>query len=602
MTPSTARAGEYGTFVLAVEMDGIALGAGARISVRPLVRVANYWSGVQDEYPERDNYAVTNVPGDVETELRVENGWNLVLTVTKGTLPAAGTVEFVYGDTAGGSPGLKTGPLAGKAELQVEYSEGEGREPCSLPPVFVSILPGPAVAILAHTRAPSATRKRELSVRALDEFGNTVTDAGASLDLETVPGLEQETPLAFPGEGKAHCRTEFELPETFVCGCFEVSLSSPPLQARSDPIDVRRDVYWGDLHCHTRIGQALETPEFLYEYGRDDGALDFMCHVEHYAGTPARWFYGKPGSSVAEEEMASYIEDSWARQKELIEHYAEPGRFVPFLGYEWASNIYGHMHVIYRDVDEDVVYPHDFYDREDTPAKLFEKLADRKALVIPHHPSWPVNNGGVSGMDWSFYDERLVRLVEMCSKHGVSEYFGCPDAIPWQAADGAVRAALTRGYRLGFVGSTDSHASRPGSYGLTGDLWGRFGGITAVFAESLDRESIFDALKNRLCYATTGARMLLDFSVNGMPMGSELTVPAGQARAFSMKAMGTGRLQHVELVRNNEVIHRYTCGGPGMEEVCHDWSPPAGEACYYMRVMQADGHQGWSSPIWIDPS
>lgn len=33
-----------------------------------------------------------------------------------------------------------------------------------------------------------------------------------------------------------------------------------------------------------------------------------------------------------------------------------------------------------------------------------------------------------------------------------------------------------------------------------------------------------------------------------------------------------------------------------------DKSPQPGETSYYVRVTQADGHQAWSSPIWVEAS
>ena len=47
-------------------------------------------------------------------------------------------------------------------------------------------------------------------------------------------------------------------------------------------------IFWGDLHCHSNLGQALEGPDFLYIYARDEERLDFICHTEHDAGTEDR--------------------------------------------------------------------------------------------------------------------------------------------------------------------------------------------------------------------------------------------------------------------------------------------------------------------------
>jgi hypothetical protein len=125
--------------------------------------------------------------------------------------------------------------------------------------------------------------------------------------------------------------------------------------------------------------------------------------------------------------------------------------------------------------------------------------------------------------------------------------------------------------------------------------------VTAVFADGLDRESIFQALKNRRCYATTGARVFLDFSVNGHPMGADVRMQPEEERVFSMEVMGTSPLRRLELVRNGEVAYRMRpdSDDTNLTATFTDRPTDSAEDCYYMRIMQVDGHQAWSSPVWI---
>ncbi len=46
--------------------------------------------------------------------------------------------------------------------------------------------------------------------------------------------------------------------------------------------------------------------------------------------------------------------------------------------------------------------------------------------------------------------------------------------------------------------------------------------MTAILAPRLERGSLRQALYDRCCCATAGARILLDFRVNGRPMGGEI--------------------------------------------------------------------------------
>ncbi|NIS74992.1 MAG: DUF3604 domain-containing protein, partial [Deltaproteobacteria bacterium] len=53
-------------------------------------------------------------------------------------------------------------------------------------------------------------------------------------------------------------------------------------------------------------------------------------------------------------------------------------------------------------------------------------------------------------------------------------------------------------------------------------------GLTAVWTDLLSRHSIYDALRARRCYATTGERIIVEFWVDGHFMGE--VIPAERKR------------------------------------------------------------------------
>jgi hypothetical protein len=136
---------------------------------------------------------------------------------------------------------------------------------------------------------------------------------------------------------------------------------------------------------------------------------------------------------------------------------------------------------------------------------------------------------------------------------------------PRQSAQYALALGSQGGprFRWGFIGSSDTHRSRPGTgyrefarqlmtdgagYPLPPDLMdaraGSFyytGGLAAVHAGARDRHSVFEAIRERHVYATSGDRMLLFFDLvdendGRQPMGSEVTV-SGTPR-FEVRALG----------------------------------------------------------------
>ncbi|MGH9427334.1 MAG: DUF3604 domain-containing protein, partial [Terriglobia bacterium] len=72
--------------------------------------------------------------------------------------------------------------------------------------------------------------------------------------------------------------------------------------------------------------------------------------------------------------------------------------------------------------------------------------------------------------------------------------------------------------------------------------------LTAVFATTLNRHEIMEALRQRRCYATTGEPIFLDFRINGSLMGSQIAARTGPR--VHVHAIGTGLLERVEIVKH----------------------------------------------------
>jgi len=61
---------------------------------------------------------------------------------------------------------------------------------------------------------------------------------------------------------------------------------------------------------------------------------------------------------------------------------------------------------------------------------------------------------------------------------------------------------------------------RPGAEGPGAGEFGIAGGLTCVLAPALTRDAVFDALRERRCYGTTGPRIDLSFQIDRRPMAA----------------------------------------------------------------------------------
>lgn len=282
----------------------------------------------------------------------------------------------------------------------------------------------------------------------------------------------------------------------------------------SDPIWVKsgmaKSIYWGDLHGHCEFADGQGTPDGFFKFGRDDAQLDFLCLSEHDI----------------------FLDDfKWKYLQDCLVRYEEFGKFVPLLAYEWTAppKLGGHHNVYFRQKDGDIVGLHQATNLENLLEFLAESNANGDVLVIPH-----AHQAG----DWRRADSQLVAGVEIASQHGSFEWFG--------------KRYLELGKHIGFVGGSDNHQGHPGYSTTSINIAESKNGLTAAWARTLDAENIFAAIRERTVYATSGERILMQFSINGIEMGG--TVDGRQERIISAAVAGTGPLSRILLRRGEKTL------------------------------------------------
>lgn len=232
----------------------------------------------------------------------------------------------------------------------------------------------------------------------------------------------------------------------------------------------------------------------------------------------------------------------WDKTKQMVRDANIEGKFISYVGYEWHSAAFGDYCLIYKD-DGPLFFG-------DHVTKLQEHARQTGALFIPHHLGYKSGIPG-RGVNWDYIDENVSPLVEIFSEHGGCERDRGP--FPYTRHSNGPRTTyhtlqygLAKGLHIGVVASTDNHWAHPGACGE---------GMVAVLAQHLTRDAIWDALRNRRCYAVTGERIELDFTVNGRPMGTILKT--GGVRCINVAVKGWDEIEKVEVIKNNRVIYRY---------------------------------------------
>jgi len=374
----------------------------------------------------------------------------------------------------------------------------------------------------------------------------------------------------------------------------QASASNRKLLALSNPIEVHRthpqeQVYWGDLHSHTRYSGAdgVGHPEDAYEYAQHISALDFYAMTDH--------------SGPIEPMVSRLTKKEWPEYCGLAEAHYVPNQFVTLHAYECSFYApYGHHNVFFRGEPGPLLDPDTV-----TLPELWKALKAGEALTIPHHTlKMP------EPIDWSTaHNSDFQRNIEIYSGHGLSEEYDPTHPLAYEQSlftnpsqttktGMSAQRAWIQHHELSTIASSDDHRGHPGQPQY---------GIVAVRSQALTREAIFDGLYKRQTYGTTGVRILLDFSINNVSMGNHATIT--QKAPIRVRAVGTDIIDGIEVLRHTEnqagfqIIHQ---ASPAEEVVTLDFEDqlPAGRAIYYVRLWQRALVRerlamAWSSPIWV---
>ena len=295
-------------------------------------------------------------------------------------------------------------------------------------------------------------------------------------------------------------------------------------------------IFYGDIHNHNAHGYGVGSIERSVDVARTH--LDFFAFTGHSSWHDMERMEG--GREMHWSKGYARLRDTWPQVQQVIADANRDGAFCAFLGFEWHSSRFGDQCVVFPGDHRPICYA-------DSVPALRRFCVEERALMIPHHLAYPTGHRGV---DWEQFDACCTPVVEVFSEHGNSEDDRGPFTFHTHSMGGretanTVRAALARGLRFGFVGSSDDHAGFPGAYGE---------GLMAALCEDLSRDRILDAIRARRVYALTGDRIEVDFTVNGAPMGAN--IDAGDRVEVAYRISGRDELDVVEVIQDGVVVHR----------------------------------------------
>lgn len=333
----------------------------------------------------------------------------------------------------------------------------------------------------------------------------------------------------------------------------------------------------GDMHRHTEFsadGARDGSLEDAYRYMIDAASLDWSGCCDNENGQGHEYFW-------------------WLEQKMSDEHKLGD-RFVPMFSYEHAVRYpEGHRNVLFPKRGIRPV-PHLAPVAIDAPAPLLPGTPDTQLLYkylrlfggisVPHTTATNL------GTDWRENDPAVETAVEIYD--GQRQSYEREDgprtakagaAINGWRPEGTVTAALDKGYRLGFIASSDHYSTHIA--------------FANVLVNAPTREAILDAFRKRHVYASTDD-IIADVRSGDHIMGDAFTV--ADTPSISVKLIGTANFAKVVIVKDGHDIYTVE---PKTREASFTWRDEAAQSgktsYYYVRGEQQDGQIVWASPMWI---
>lgn len=379
-------------------------------------------------------------------------------------------------------------------------------------------------------------------------------------------------------------------------GFYRVDSVNSDLETEKAVICCKADampIYWGDTHCHTVLTPNIRdnnngaNPQDAYDYARKASHLDFVCLVEQTF-------------LFDENENQNITPKLWDKIREISNQNYEPNHFATFPGFELHSQR-GDTVVIFAEDMSTFPYPKEVLDIYDV-WKLYQ---GKKYLTIPHFHRYcggrlskdqqEQQHSGFDLKNWVPADEAEVLCEFYSAQWGRFEYPGNPMLLKAMSniSENDVVSFLNRGKRWGMTAGSDDHDSMPG-----------YGGLTAVYAQELTRESIYQGLKARHTYATTHTRIYLDYHLHESAMGDEWEVTGEEVDHseynLRVEVAAPVRIRSIEFIVNGQRYREIKVNNPWYQsEIKIPKEIFSSEDYLYLRVKLEDENIIVGSPIWL---
>ncbi len=306
----------------------------------------------------------------------------------------------------------------------------------------------------------------------------------------------------------------------------------------------KKRAYAIDIHTHSSYSDGKGTVEENYECAKHAG-LDFIFATDH--------------ASLGQKRVVrKWFDASWGQ---------EPGSKTHHIGLLGGKRR--------------------FKPRCDNIAADYARAKTIAPFVwIPHPVGWyPAR--------W-YKDEAINQLWTLGSQFAIEIINGANK--PVRAYDEFNAKAvkiwdrlLCDGRKVTALGGSDAHIPDD-----IGSAW------TGIFAKRLSAPSIIKALNRGSCFASEAS--LLDFSCNGLPMGSTIRQRKGSKIELNFHVVDSAGIASIRIISHGRVIKTIQAKGQAIIIGSLTKKVGAKPAYYRLESTASDDRRAFSTPIYVEPT
>ena len=377
----------------------------------------------------------------------------------------------------------------------------------------------------------------------------------------------------------------------------------------------------GGIHAHSAYsdGDIHSLPSDYYRIAAAQG-LDFFAGTEH-SDTYNPNIFISTGSDcfTTPDNLLTCLTPNddklrkWSATAEQASA-ATTGTFTALRGFEWTSDRFGHINVLFSSditnakIDGGYIDMGTFYSwlRRDPGFPLLGGGSD--GIAIFNHPNDKKLSNSDPGRNWNLLqqvaaaDTQMVGM-ELFNSGGTDD----PDGGRRDYYADWYMTALDQGWHVGAVGGEDMHDT---SWALP------IHPKTIILAADRQPATLRSAMLERRMFAQVsrepGEDLVIEMDAEGHPMGSQLSCGAGKTVPLTVKVKTVSGGAFNGILRlydhaNPQLLLASTSGDP--------ISTAAGDTLSYQLPVQADGEHwffvrvdsaagqslAYTSPVWIKP-